>query len=175
MGEAEEWRAVPGWSAYEVSSLGRVRRIVRATGFGGGGFRGVRKPYPGEYGHLWLMLRQDGRRARFPVHRLVLLAFVGPQPSPRHQGAHNDGDPANNAPANLRWATQSENQMDRALHGTSNRGERQHMARLTREQVVDVRARLAKGEAQTDIAKMLGVHRCTILAIKRGQSWSWLQ
>lgn len=33
----EEWRTVPAWPAYEVSDLGRVRRVVRATGRGGGG------------------------------------------------------------------------------------------------------------------------------------------
>lgn len=162
---------MPGWDAYQVSDLGRVQRVHKGRR---GGFVGLRVPYAGEYGHQWLALRQDGRKALFPVHRLVLLAFVGPPPSPRHQGAHNDGDAWNNVLSNLRWATQSENQMDRAQHGTSNRGERQHMARLTREQIPAIRSRIAAGETQAAIAKSLGVHRCTILAIKRGQIWSWL-
>jgi hypothetical protein len=35
----------------------------------------------------------------------VAEAFIGPQPSPRHQVAHYDGVRDNNHYSNLRWAT----------------------------------------------------------------------
>ena len=43
------------------------------------------------------------------VHRLVCLAFHGPPPSDQHTTVHHiDGDPRNNLPSNLCWATPSE-------------------------------------------------------------------
>lgn len=65
------------------------------------------------------------------VAHLVLLAFVGARPDGM-QVAHNDGNPLNNKLNNLRYATASSNQMDRVIHGTSNRGERNGMVKLMR-------------------------------------------
>ena len=48
----------------------------------------------------------------FLVHRLVLLAFVGPCPVGM-EGCHFDNDATNNRLSNLRWDTLSNNQKDR--------------------------------------------------------------
>jgi hypothetical protein len=51
------------------------------------------------------------------VHKLVLLAFVGPNP-PKYECLHANGDPADNRLVNLRWGTRSENIQDAVRHGT---------------------------------------------------------
>lgn len=47
----------------------------------------------------------------------MLTAFVGPRPDGMVT-CHNDGNPANNNLSNLRWDTQSNNQLDAVKHGT---------------------------------------------------------
>ena len=105
----EQWWPIDGYEAYEVSTLGRVRRGGR-----------ILNPYPiDQWGHLSVGLWRNGRRVSRQVHHLVLEAFIGERP----QGAetlHGDGDASNNLLSNLRWGTHSENEADRVSHGTHN-------------------------------------------------------
>jgi hypothetical protein len=85
---------------------------------------------------------------------LLALAFLGEPPSARHQVAHNDGNPRNNHLSNLRWATPSENSMDRRLHGTvpDRKGERHPMVKLNDQLVSKLRNRRS-GMTYPDMAK----------------------
>src|SRR5690606_27256834 len=68
-------------------------------------------------GYAQVDLHRAGVRTRFPVHRLVLIAFVGAPPA-GFEGCHNDGDRLNNSLENLRWDTHSANMQDTVTHGT---------------------------------------------------------
>lgn len=100
----ERWLPVPGWNAYEVSDLGRVRRVRAGRGTRVGL---LRLNHQGR-GYLNVTLNQDGRRWTMRVHRLVMLAFVGPMPED-HSVDHRDVNPANNALTNLRYVPVSQN------------------------------------------------------------------
>ena len=77
----------------------------------------------------------NGREQKlFLIHRLVLLAFVGPCPD-GCECRHLDGDPTNNHLDNLCWGTLQENWEDRRRHGVAPQGERSGNAKLTDEQV----------------------------------------
>lgn len=102
----EEWRAVPGYEHYAVSTLGRVRSP-----------RCVLSPWRVGMGYRQVSLCRDARRKGFTIHRLVLLAFVGP-PAEGQVCRHLDGNPANNVLTNLAWGSLSENVMDQVRHGT---------------------------------------------------------
>lgn len=66
--------------------------------------------------YLVVALGRDGVLKQFSVHRLVLLAFVGPCP-PGQQGLHWDDDPLNNCLDNLRWGSPGDNMRDCIRNG----------------------------------------------------------
>jgi hypothetical protein len=105
----EIWKAIPGYEGqYEVSDQGRVKSYRRDHE--GRFLRPGRMPG----GHLSVAL---GRGNSQCVHKLVLLAFVGPAPD-KHECCHNNGNPADNRLENLRWGTRRENILDAVRHGT---------------------------------------------------------
>lgn len=106
--DAEEWRAVVGWEClYEVSSLGRVRRLrpYRGATYAGRVMRGGHDPD----GYVMVSLSDRSRRTRVAVHRLVCEAFHGSKPSSLSHAAHWSGNKDDNSASNLRWATPAEN------------------------------------------------------------------
>jgi hypothetical protein len=109
------------------------------------------------------------------VHRMACIAVHGEPPSSKHEAAHSCGNGRLGCvnPRHLRWATPSENQLDRALHGTSNRGERCGTAKLTRAQVREIRAQVGKRRVK-DIAADYGVIPATVGDIRRRDTWFWL-
>jgi hypothetical protein len=162
----EIWRPVPGYEGYEASNLGRVRSLDR-----------------------WLEKKnrvkcfQRGRVLRQPpdhgyprtklgyVHTFVMLAFCGPPPDGMVV-AHNDGNPLNNKLDNLRYATPSDNAMDRVAHGTANRGSRNGFAKLTEQQVLAIRSSI--GKSQTALAREFGVSLMCVNTIVNRTRWAWL-
>src|SRR5690606_10033103 len=112
------WRDIPGYEGlYQVSDHGDVRGVDRVLADGRAWPSARLSPKAGSKGHLSVGLVKGGARKHFGVHCLVLAAFVSPRPDGM-QGAHNDGNPANNKLANLRWATPKSNLADRVRHGT---------------------------------------------------------
>lgn len=104
------------------------------------------------------------------VHRLVLLAFVGPPP-PGMVASHIDGNPSNNRPENLRWESPSENERRKRLHGTAQQGERNGAARLTASVVLAIR-RKAPAIGQRRAAALFGVSQGYVSMIVNGRAWA---
>lgn len=106
----EQWRDIPGYDNYLVSTLGRVvsrRRTNQRT----------LKPVLDRHGYERVSLYNDaGGRPRY-VHQLVLLTFVGPVPG-GYVIRHLNGNCRDNRLENLQYGTRSENQRDSIQHGT---------------------------------------------------------
>ena len=172
----EDWRPVPFpdyAGLYEVSSLGRVRRAAASPRNSWKAGRLLKPTAHKPYGHLGLSLYRDNKRLCTFVHTLVAIAFLGPRPSSRHEVAHDDGDAANNRVGNLRWATSSENKADMRRHKTMVVGERHYNAKLTAEQIAEIRALYAAGGiTQREIGARFGVHRVHIGCIVPGKKWA---
>jgi HNH endonuclease len=169
----ETWLVVPGYPAYEASSLGQIRRCI-ASKRGPVGL--IMKTQIDRWGYAKISLSRAGKYRCTQVHRVVAETFLGPPPNhpyQRYQVAHWDGDKQNNRSNNLRWATARENAQDRDRHGrpTGIQGERHHAAKLTNAQVVELRKRSDSGERGSDLAIEFGVSRPTISEIIRGKSW----
>lgn len=114
----EEWRPIPGYEGYEASTCGRIRSVSRTITCK----NGVSKSLNGRVLKELRASRGDHvnvsiRGYPTAVHRLVLLAFVGPAPDGM-ECCHCDGNAANNRIENLRWDTHLENMRDLVRHGT---------------------------------------------------------
>lgn len=75
-------------------------------------------------------------------------------------------------PAHLRLATHAENSADSARKARRPRGSRQHAAKLTEGQVLNLRARYAAGGiTQRDLAFEYGVSRSLVSVIVTRKAW----
>lgn len=99
----------------------------------------------GQMGYIQHGLSIDGKLYQRMAHVLVLMAFRGPRPTPKHESRHLDGNRRNNAIGNLEWGTPSENTEDKRRHGTLCVGSRHGISKLTEEQVAEIRTLYAAG------------------------------
>ena len=169
----EVWKTIPRFPDYSVSDHGRIRRDTPSRHGGSRSKPGlILRQQSHQTGHRTVMLYRKTRL----VHRLVLEAHVGHAPEGM-ECCHNDGDPANNRLENLRWDTHEENMRDRVTHGTSNRGEGNHWAKLTEADVRLIKTAFrwfGPKLSGTALARHFGVRQSTISIIKCGKSWAWV-
>lgn len=152
----EEWRPVPGFPNYEVSSEGRVRSLdCQVWGGPRAGFYiksgRILRPGVGSHGYPTIMLgRKGGTRT---VHSLVAEAFIGPRPEGQ-EVRHKDGNRGNPKLENLHYGTRGDNVRDAIAHGTRDCtaiARKIRTSRLTRDPDTYSRS-AAKGRA-TEIAR----------------------
>ncbi len=165
MSKEERWAAVPGYeNAYAVSDRGRVMSLPRADSRGQRVDGRILKPGRNLKGYLHVNLCNDGKVRAHMVHRLVMLAFIGPCPAGM-EVCHNNGNPADNRLGNLRYDTRKANAADRIKHGT-------HGLKLTADDVDEIRRLRACGLTQQVIAARFGISRMAISLILLGKRWA---
>jgi hypothetical protein len=172
----ECWAKIP-WAAdlYEVSDQGRVRsrdRLIPTYG-------------PREYIKPGRVLRQakdrngyclatlcvEGKRRGRLVHRLVWEAHASPLIAGMDI-AHLDGNPANNVLANLVQCSRQENVAHQIAHGTRICGESKPAAKLTTDEVREIRRLYAVGaESYRSLGRRFGVSSHTIGVIVHERGW----
>ncbi len=165
----EEWRDIPGYEGlYQVSNLGNVFSIRLKTRNG----VGVLTPLITPNGYHHVNLCNDGEDRRASVHRLVAAAFIGECP-PGLVVNHRNGVKTDNHAVNLEYCTQKENDNhSRYYLGNLKRGEENGSAKLTEEQVKQIRLRYATGMfSQPDLARQYGVDQATIWRIIHRKTW----
>jgi len=121
------------------------------------------------YGVLW----RDNKNQY--VSRLICEDVYGPPPTPEHEAAHSCGHGGKGCvtKSHLRWATHEQNCEDTVAHGRTLRGRRHPKARLTREQVLEIRE-LRRELTLREIACRFGVSIPTVSSILHRRSWAWL-
>ena len=93
----------------EISDLGRFKT-----------FKGIPYyPYHNKNGY------RSGRinKKSYGIHSLVLWAFIGHPPTPKHTPDHEDKNPLNNKKTNLKWATKKQQNLNRNYPKTLKNGE----------------------------------------------------
>jgi hypothetical protein len=108
------------------------------------------------------------------AHRYACQRANGSPANSGLQAAHSCGVRHCVNPRHLRWATQSENEMDRVIHKTSNRGVRQWAHKLIESDVITIRREAAAGDAHDELAFRYGVSRRTVGDIINRKTWCWL-
>lgn len=177
------YKDIPDFPGYRVGDDGSVwsaREVKRKpTGYGsysviGNSWRKLKPATSRRNGrpvHCAVVLMREGGRHNLRVHTLVLTAFVGPCPAGL-ECCHGDGDPTNNKLTNLRWDTPHSNVADCIRHGRKPRGEGQHLAKLTAEQVRLIRLEHAAGNiTQRQLGTKFGVNDATINNVIKGRTW----
>lgn len=179
----EEWRPVPDWPMYEVSNMGRVRRLSGRT-YNGNYWSG-RVLSPSKKEPKVMLCDGPDRSKSEKVSRLVLLAFRGPPPE-GYECCHEDDDKTNNKLSNLRWDTHKANAADALRNNLMHIGERSPKAKLTVDQVQQIRKEYVPrkpGEfvgyhtgksygSIRQLAKKYNVHHSQIFQILSGKAWS---
>ena len=165
---AERWLPVVGHETdYEVSNLGRVRRIGRGQGATVG--RVLCAHLPPE-GYPKTALRRGAKRRMHWVHRLVAEAFLGP--SRGRIVNHKNFDKSDNRVQNLEWVTHREN----VLHAfAADRrddavGMRSGAAKLDDDAVRFIRRAYPRLNG-VELAQRFGVNSTTIYQVLRGRTW----
>lgn len=168
----EEWRPVLRYERhYEVSNLGRVRRLLGGQGAQAG--RILRRYDASGDGYRFVMLSRDDRKKTYGMHVLVAEAFLGRRPRgkvPNHKNLQKH----DNRATNLEWLTRKQNARHALAAGKKGGrpmpGEQNGRAKLTAAQVVEIR-RLKGVVGQRPLALLCGVSKTAIQLIHQGKHW----
>ena len=152
-----------GFPKYRVGTDGSIWRKYQWKGHSLLPWWKKLKPQLARGGYRKVLLYSGSRAkvATYRVHRLVLLAFVGPKPA-GHQARHfPDRDPTNNQLSNLQWSTPKVNHADKHTHGTMAKGSRNAKWRddLTEARILAV---LSQCKSLTATADRLNTDRHTL-------------
>lgn len=170
----ETWKQIPEYDGlYAVSDCGRVKRLERKSRNGNGEFtlpeRFSKLSLSKGYFRVGLWRGNEGKV--FFVHRLVMLAFVGPS---NLSVDHINGDKTDNRLCNLRYCTLRENTLFQHEAGRVRfvRGVQNGKAKMSDDIVRQARTMLASGMSVQKVADNFGFSKGTIQAMKDGRTWA---
>jgi len=166
----EEWRPIFEYEGvYEVSSLGRVKRVAGCNSSKSGS---IRKSHVGNNGYVVMNLSKNGSVKGFSEHRLVTRAFLGPCPDGM-QVNHKNGIRHDNRLENLEYLTPSDNARHsfRVLGRKPTRllGKKNGRSKLSMSQVTEIRKKALEGISYKELAKEFGVAYVTVSHIVIGR------
>lgn len=158
----EYWKDVKGYEGiYEASTTGHVRikpganspEYVKKRGF----VIPDLKYFTDKHNRLkCVFVKRDGSRHLTSPHRLVAWTFL-PNPANLREVNHIDGNPQNNDVSNLEWVSSSENKHHAVRMGLMLSGEAHPQAKLTNDQVTELKIRVLTGEHIKDLAEEFNV------------------
>lgn len=158
------------------------RPRVAASGEAQRFFREVVLQYEGDDCLIWPFAKTRGYGSiriagkSHLVPRLACTDANGEPPTVLHQSAHScgNGHVGCVTKRHLSWKLPIENQADRVVHGTDNRGERSGSAKLTPLEVKEIRS-AAKVESYSVIAARFGISKGNVCLIVKRKTWADLE
>ena len=159
--EPEVWKDIPGFSNYRISTYGRI--ASKHT-------KSIMSLSQDKDGYLGTVITDDlGNRKNIKVHRIVLITFKGPPPSPDYQCRHfPDPDKTNNHIDNLHWGNNIQNQLD---HLKFNIHHNQHGDCLSEQQVINIKNKILSGTPYKVLQKDFGVTENQLVHIRTGKKY----
>jgi hypothetical protein len=166
--QEEIWKPVANYEGlYEVSNLGRVKRIWKSQ-------EKILKPTKESKGYFTVTLCKLGIKKTNHVAKLVTSTFIGIRPEGQ-EVRHLDSVKTNNRLDNLIYGTHTENQQDMAKAGHSPRGTKCTFCKLAERDVKLIRKYRKEGGKLKQIADHFDIKKCTVWSICKGKNWSWLE
>ncbi|MCK5609791.1 NUMOD4 motif-containing HNH endonuclease [Candidatus Pacearchaeota archaeon] len=179
-----EWINIKGFEEfYQINILGKVRSLDKIVNNYPNCTRKLKgrilKGTIDKAGYYRVYLCGRGMKKNTLLHRLIALHFI-PNPNDYPCVNHMDGVKTNNNISNLEWCTHKQNMR----HGYDTglipkkinpKGEKGIAAKLTDNQVVEIKKRLAGGGRIVDIVLDYPVKEGAIGEIKAGRSWGHIQ
>jgi hypothetical protein len=166
----EPCRPIPGYPDYAVSASGKVWSMKRR------GWR-EKKSHADRAGYMFCQMQVPGGRKGMSVHRMVMLAWVGPLPD-GHEVNHLNRDRGDNRLENLAYVNHAENQAYSKELGAWDampRGKDHHAAKLTEQDVTDIRLMYHKGGySHQELADIFCISRINVYYIIMRRSWKHL-
>jgi len=142
-------------------------------------FQEVVLKYEGDDCLIWPFSTSEGygRIGDHVVSRLLCEEIHGPPPTPDHQAAHgcgrgHEGCVAKGHPS---WKAPVANNADKKAHGTFLRGARANTAKLTEEQVREIRHLKKDGLSAIEIGGRFGISQWSVFDIASRRTWGWLE
>lgn len=116
------WKDIPEYEGYyQASRCGQIRSVDRIVETRRGHFKNLKGRIlsPGDNGrYLQVQLFKQNRQKAFTVHKLITLTWIGLCPEGM-EVCHGHLGKRNNSVENLRYDTNSANQLDCRLYGNS--------------------------------------------------------
>jgi len=180
-----EWIDIKDFEGiYQITRCGKVRSLDKIVNCYPDTKRIVKgkilKAMLGKNGYYYFQLSDEhNKRTNKYLHRLLCIAFIW-NPINYPSVNHKDGNKTNNNLDNLEWCTQKQNMR----HGYSTglipkkvnpKGEKGIAAKLTDNQVKEIKKRLNIGDRIIDIAADYPIKEGAIGEIKAGRSWGHIQ
>jgi hypothetical protein len=154
--DGEEWRAIPVYTPYMVSNMGRIKddknRLIISVS--------KQKTYKS------IAIPQKGIYKTLRIHRLVLEVFDR-LPKSYEVARHLNGIETDNRLENLAWGTQSQNAKDAFEH---NRRKRPN-TRLDKEKVKFIRGCEYHRGLYKKLSEKFNIHESTIRSVREYRSW----
>jgi hypothetical protein len=163
----ERWKPIPVAPAYSISNLGNVKRDIPPK-------KNRTYPPPKQHllgrGYAYIRLQTESGGKTFQVHRLVMLAFVGPSDL---QVNHKNGIKHDNRLANLEYVTNAENRRHAMYELRAfPKGVRHPNAKLTDQDVWRIKGMHALGFDCLTISKVFSCTQQNINVIVKGKAWA---
>lgn len=110
------------------------------------------------------------------AHRVVCILVHGEPEHSKMHAAHSCGNGHLGCvnPKHLRWATAYENAQDKYKHGTVLFGERHQNAKLTEQQVLEIRFLAKNGYSHSMLSKKFGISTGHVSEITSRRKWKYL-
>jgi hypothetical protein len=160
---------LPGYNGhYEIARDGTVRATHSYNWRVGDR---IVAPWHDKDGYLNVTIYRSNRKQNLKLHRLLLMAFVGPPPAGRPLAAHKNDRNSDNRISNLVWASARENSAMAEANGKNLKGEARYNAILTAAIVREIRIRLSRGDRGSEVAAALGLSRQCVSSVKLKHIW----
>jgi hypothetical protein len=172
-GRAEHWRINPENDAYEISTIGRIRRAKPAPHTHVG--RIVKQHPMGQRGdwHVGLYDSSGKLQNRY-VAILVALTFIGPKPNSEIEVNHKDLNYLHNCDWNLEYLSGLQN-IHHAIENGVNFGSTPKLSCRKAQRII--KEYREEGSTQRELGKKYGVHCSVINRVIKGKTWNrnWLE